>query len=98
METGSIQPRGRGRGGRTAERTSGSISELRSTATRGAGWKRRLVTTIATITALAGPATADELVTNLGESSLGTTTELRLSVNDIVMPFTTGPNPTGYRG
>ena len=100
METGSIQPRGRGRGGRTAERTSGSISELRSTATRGAGWKRRLVTTIATITALAGlagPATADELVTNLGESSLGTTTELRLSVNDIVMPFTTGPHPTGYR-
>ncbi len=100
METGSIQPRGRGRGGRTAERTRGSISELRSTATRGAGWKRRLVTTIATITALAGlagPATADELVTNLGESSLGTTTELRLSVNDIVMPFTTGPHPTGYR-
>ena len=35
METGSTQPRGRGRGGRTAERTSGSISELRSTATRG---------------------------------------------------------------
>ena len=36
-------------------------------------------------------------MTNLGESSLGTTTELRLSVNDIVMPFTTGPHPTGYR-
>ena len=71
-----------------------------STATRGAGWKRRLVTTIAAITALAGlagPAAAEDLVTNLGESSLGTTTELRLSVNDIVMLFTTGPHATGYR-
>ena len=72
----------------------------RSTATRGAGWKRRLITTIAAISTLAGlpeVAKADTLVTNLGESSLGTTTELRLSVNDIVMPFTTGPHATGYR-
>ena len=72
----------------------------RSTATRGAGWKRRLITAIAAISTLAGlpeVAKADTLVTNLGESSLGTTTELRLSVNDIVMPFTTGPHATGYR-
>ncbi len=100
METGKTQLRGRGRGERTADGTSGSIRELKSTATRGAGWKQRLVTTIATITALAGvagPAAAQVLVTNLGETSLGTTTEFRLSVNDFAQPFTTGPNATGYR-
>ena len=102
METGSTQPRGRGRGGRTAERTSGSISELRSTATRGTGWKRRLVTTIAAITALAGlagaagAATAEDLVSNLDETTGSKQDRHKLSVNDFAIPLTTGPNATGY--
>ena len=97
MRAGSTQPRGRGRGGRTAERTSGSISELRSTATRGGGWKRRLVTTIAVIVALiggAGPAAAQVLVTNLSEpSKFG----YGLGAFDFVQPFTTGTNASGYQ-
>ena len=96
METGSTQLRGRGRGGRTPERTSGSISELRSTATRGAGWKRRLVTTIAVIVALiggAGPAAAQVLVTNFGELSIGGEA---LGDFDFAQPFTTGTNASGY--
>ena len=97
METGSTQPRGRGRGGRTAERTRGSISELRSTATRGGSWKRRLVTTIAVIVALtgvAGPAAAQVLVTNLSEPSIG---GYELGDVDFAQPFTTGTNASGYQ-
>ena len=97
METGSTQPRGRGRGGRTAERTRGSISELRSTATRGGSWKRRLVTTIAVIVALiggAGPAAAQVLVTNLSELSGG---GYVLGDVDFAQPFTTGTNASGYQ-
>ena len=68
--------------------------------TRRAGWKARLITTIAVISALAGlagPAAADTLVTNLGQISLASGNELRLHVNDFAMPFTTGTNASGYR-
>ena len=68
-----------------------------STATRGAGWKRRLVTTIAVIVALiggAGPAAAQVLVTNLSEPSGGGEA---LGEYDFAQPFTTGPNASGYQ-
>ena len=74
------------------------MSQLRSTSTRRAGWKARLVTTIAAIAALAGPAAAQDLVSNLGEMGLvGSHADYKLSVNDFVMPFTTGTNASGYR-
>ena len=73
------------------------MSQLRSTNTRGAGWKARLVTTIAAIAALAGPAAADDLVSNLGESALTSTNEEELGVNDFAQSFTTGTNGSGYR-
>lgn len=69
--------------------------------TRRAGWKARLITTIAAITALAvlaTPVAADDLVSNLGEMGLvGTHADYMLSVNNFVMPFTTGTNASGYR-
>ena len=68
-----------------------------STATRAAGWKRRLVTTIAVIVALiggAGPAAADVLVTNLSEPSAG---GHALGDVDFAQPFTTGTNASGYQ-
>ena len=69
-----------------------------STVTRGAGWKRRLITTIAVIVALiggAGPAAADDLVSNLAEVSSGI--GVILSESNIAMPFTTGTNASGYQ-
>ncbi len=65
--------------------------------TRRAGWKARLVTTIAAIAVLAGPAAAQDLVSNFGETTVGLDTENDLSVNDFAMPFTTGTNGSGYR-
>ena len=68
-----------------------------STATRGAGWKARLVTTIAVIGALiggAGPAAAQVLVTNLSEPS---ESGYGLGTFDFVQPFTTGTNASGYQ-
>ena len=68
-----------------------------STATRAAGWKRRLVTTIAVIVALiggAGPAAAQVLVTNLSEPSGGGEA---LGDVDFAQPFTTGTNASGYQ-
>ena len=72
------------------------MSQLRSTSTRRAGWKARLVTTIAAIAVLAGPAAAQDLVSNLGEASLSLGQDKRLSVNDLAQPFTTGTNASGY--
>ena len=69
-----------------------------STATRGAGWKRRLITTIAVIVALigvAGPAAAEVLVTNLSEPSIGGGEAL--GDVDFAQPFTTGTNASGYQ-
>ena len=71
--------------------------KLKSTATRGAGWKRRLITTIAVIVALiggAGPAAAQVLVTNFSEPSAGGTA---LGDVDFAQPFTTGTNASGYQ-
>ena len=68
-----------------------------STATRGAGWKRRLITTIAVIVALAGlasPAAAQVLVTNLSEPSIA---GYVLGDVDFAQPFTTGTNASGYQ-
>ena len=68
-----------------------------STATRGAGWKRRLITTIAVIVALiggAGPAAAQVLVTNFSEPSVG---GKALGDVDFAQPFTTGTNASGYQ-
>ena len=65
VNTGRTQARGTGREGLPADRQTGSISELRSTPTRRAGWTGRIVTTIGAIIALTGlaePAGADELV------------------------------------
>ena len=71
--------------------------KLRSTATRGGSWKRRLITTIAVIVALiggAGPAAAQVLVTNLSEPSIG---GYELGDFDFAQPFTPGTNASGYQ-
>ena len=73
--------------------------KLRSTATRGGSWKRRLVTTIAVIVALiggAGPAAAQVLVSNIGQFSVGSGPTERLAGKSYAMPFTTGTNASGY--
>ena len=70
-----------------------------STATRGAGWKRKLVTTIAAIVALiggAGPAAADVLVSNIEQFTLNPGQTEQLAGQSYAMPFTTGTNGTGY--
>ncbi len=64
--------------------------------TRRAGWKARLVTTIAVIVALfggAGPVAADTLVTNLSTSASG---REGLAGSEYIQSFTTGPNVSGY--
>ena len=64
--------------------------------TRRAGWKARLVTTIAVIVALfggAGPVAADTLVTNLSTSASG---REGLADSEYIQSFTTGPNASGY--
>ena len=68
--------------------------------TRRAGWKARLVTTIAAIialTVLATPVAADTLVSNLGGTSFSLGQDKRLSVNDFAQSFTTGTNASGYQ-
>ena len=100
MNAGTSQTRGTSRGGHSADPRAGSISELRSTRTRRTGWTGRIIATIAAIIALAGlagPATADDLVSNLSETSGSAQQRHKLSVNDFAMPFTTGPNATGYQ-
>ena len=70
-----------------------------STATRGAGWKRRLITTIAVIVALigvAGPAAAEVLVSNIEQPSVGSGPTEGLAGQSYAMPFTTGTNASGY--
>ena len=70
-----------------------------STATRGAGWKRRLVTTIAAIVALiggAGPAAADVLVRNIEQFTLNPGLTENLAGLSYAMPFKTGTNASGY--
>ena len=70
------------------------MSQLRSTSTRGAGWKARLVTTSVAIAALAGPAAAqDLLVSNLSTSASG---REGLADSEYIQSFTTGPNVSGY--
>ena len=96
MKTGTTQPRGRGRGGNSGGRKAGSKVEERSTRTRG-GWKSTLITTIAVIGAFlgaAGPAAADDLVSNLGVLR---NYDLPLSDDDYAQSFTTGANVTGYQ-
>ena len=95
MKTGTTQARGTGRGGNAAEHTAGSIGEPRARTTRQRGWKAILIPTIAVIVTLAvlgGPAAADDLVSNLGEPSVGNAAEYELRVNNFRMPFTTGTN------
>ena len=97
MRAGTTQLRGTSREGHTANRRRGWIGKLRSTTTQRAGWKRRLITTIAVIVALiggAGPAAADVLVTNLSELSGG---GYVLGDVDFAQPFTTGTNASGYQ-
>ena len=70
-----------------------------STATRGAGWKRKLVTTIAAIVALiggAGPAAADVLVSNIEQFTLNPGQTEQLAGLSYAMPFKTGTNASGY--
>ena len=70
-----------------------------STATRGAGWKRRLITTIAVIgviMGMAGPAAADVLVSNIEQPSVGSGQTEGLAGQSYAMPFTTGTNASGY--
>ncbi len=70
------------------------MSQLRSTSTRGAGWKARLVTTSVAVAALAGPAAAqDLLVSNLSTSASG---REGLAASEYIQSFTTGPNVSGY--
>ena len=70
-----------------------------STATRGAGWKRKLVTTIAVIVALiggAGPAAAAVLVSNIEQFTLNPGQTEQLAGLSYAMPFKTGTNASGY--
>ena len=100
METRRTQLRGRGRGGNSGDRKRTSVSKVeeRSTRTRDwPGWKSTLITTIAVIGAFlgaAGPAAADDLVSNLGVLR---NYDLPLSENDYAQSFTTGANVTGYQ-
>ena len=98
MRAGKTQLRGTSREGHTANRRRGWIGKLRSTTTQLAEGTARLITTIAVIVALiggAGPAAADDLVSNLAEVSSGI--GVILSESDIAMPFTTGTNASGYQ-
>ena len=97
MRAGKTQRRGTSREGHTANRRRGWIGKLRPTTTQPAEGTARLITTIAVIVALiggAGPAAADDLVSNLNEVS--TSIGKRLTKYDIAMPFTTGTNASGY--
>ena len=70
--------------------------ERRSTTARRAGWKARLITAIGVIVAFfgaAGPAAADDLVTNLSTSASG---REGLADSEYIQSFTTGPNVSGY--
>ena len=70
--------------------------ERRSTTARRAGWKARLITAIGVIVAFfgaAGPAAADDLVTNLSTSASG---REGLADSEYIQSFTTGPNASGY--
>ena len=87
----------RGASSQSDSQPSAAAGKLKSTATRGAGWKRRLIATIAVIVALiggAGPAAAQVLVTNLSEPSIG---GYELGDFDFAQPFTTGTNASGYQ-
>ena len=100
MEAGRTELRGTSREGRTANRGSGWIGKLRSTATQQAQRTTRLITAIIVIVALsvlAAPAAADTLVSNLTQGAKPPTDKYKLSVNDFAMPFTTGTNATGYQ-
>ena len=68
--------------------------------TRRAGWKSRLVTTIAVIAGLAvlaTPVAADELVSNLAVANFPLGTDRRLNTHDFAQSFTTGGNTSGYQ-
>ena len=97
METGTTQQRGGGRRGKSADQRGGSNVGRRSTTTRRAGWKTKLITRIVAISAFlgaAGPVTADTLVSNFTQLALGGE---RLSDSDLAMSFTTGTNASGYQ-
>ena len=68
--------------------------------TRRAGWKARLITTIAAIAALAvlaTPAAADDLVSNLAGADFPLGSASQLDTHDFAQSFTTGANTSGYQ-
>ena len=97
MEAEKTQLRGTSRDGDRAERRSGWIGKRRPTGTQQAGCTARLMTAIAmfvVVMGMAAPATADVLVSNLGQIRTGI--DESLAGQSYAMPFTTGTNGTGY--
>ena len=97
MEAEKNQLRSTSRDGDRAERRSGWIGKRMPTGTQQAGCTGRLITAIAmfvVVMGMAAPATADVLVSNLGEMPTGITESL--AGQSYAMPFTTGSNGTGY--
>ena len=99
MEAEKTELRGTSRDGDRAERRSEWIGKRRSTATQQAGWTARLITAIAmfvVIMGIAGPATAEDFVSNLSQFTLNAGPTEDLAGQSYAMPFTTGTNTTGY--
>ena len=100
METGTTQPRGTGRGGNSGGQRGTSKVEERSTRTRRAGRKSRLITTIVAISAFLGaasPAAGDDLVSNMGLPDLPLGSNSRFENFDFAQSFSTGANVSGYQ-
>ena len=99
MEGRRTQLRGSSREGHATERTSASSQTPRRAATGRSGGKAGLITTIAVIGAIlgaAGPAAADDLVSNLGVTDYPLE-DYPLNTHALAQSFTTGSNVTGYQ-
>ncbi len=99
MEVGKPQLRATSRNTDTADRKSGWIAKLKSTATQRAKATARLAAATAVISAVVGaavPAAAEDLVTNLNRASLSADEKYSLSQKDFAQGFNTGPNISGY--
>ena len=99
MEGRRTQLRGSSREAHATERTSASSQTPRRAATGRSGGKAGLITTIAVIGAIlgaAGPAAADDLVSNLGVTDYPLE-DYPLNTHALAQSFTTGSNVTGYQ-
>ena len=100
MGTGTNQAHSTSGARQAAHLKADSKVGLRSTTTWRAAWKSGAITTIAAIIGFlvaVGPAAADELVSNIGETDFPYGSDGNLSDFDFAQSFETGSNPTGYQ-